>query len=184
VTAAGAPAPPRFWFPNACEDLDVGGAGPPVPISGLALSLRPARYGTGSDPIGGAPVPAITLAQELIGMNEESVVLNPFFRVGVKDATPFGTGFLVFGTSAPCAPLNFKGCDLYVNPTFFLVLPAGGAPLGAAGDAFVPLGLGAIACDAPILGVSVHVQWLISRPAAAGGGWETSEGLVFTIGEK
>ena len=184
VNAAGAAAPSTFWFPNPCEDLDVGGAGPPVPISGLAFSLRPARYGVGSDPFpGAAPVPAVTLAQELIGQNEESVTLNGFFRIGVKDATPFSTAFLVFGTGAPCPPLLFKGCSLYVTPPFALVLPAGGLGLGAAGDGFLPMGWGALACDAAIMGLNVHAQWLIRRPAAIGG-WESSEAIVFTMGDR
>ena len=184
VTAAGAAAPPTFWFPNTCEDLDIGGAGPPVPISGLAFSLRPARYGVASDPFpGAAPMPAVTLAQELIAQNEESVTLNGFFRIGVKDATPFSTAFLVVGISAPCAPLLFHGCGLYVNPPFVAVLPAAGLGLGAGGDGFLPMGWGALACDAAIMGVNVHAQWLIRRPVAIGG-WESSEAIVFTMGDR
>ena len=183
ITAAGAAAPPTFWFPNTCEDLDVGGAGPPVPISGLAFSLRPARYGAASDPFpGAAPLPALTLAQELIGMNEQSAVGNPFFRIGVKDATPFSLAFLVFGISAPCPPLTFKGCDLYVVPPFVATLPPAGLAIGAAGDGFLPMPLPALACDAAIMGVNIHAQWLIKRPLAIGG-WESTEAVVFRIGD-
>lgn len=183
VTAAGAAAPPTFWFPDTCEDLDVGGAGPPVPISGLAASLRPARYGVGSDPFGAAPAPAITLAQELIGMNEESVVPNPSFRIGVKDAMPGGLGFLALSAGAPCTPLTFHACSLYVNFPPLMILPAAGIAIGAGGDAVLPMPLPALACGAGGLGVNLHAQWLIRRPILAGG-WESSEAIVFTLGER
>jgi hypothetical protein len=183
VTAVGAAAPPTFWFPDTCEDLDVGGAGPPVPISGLAASLRPARYGVGSDPVGGAPVPAIMLSQEIAGDPEQSVTPNPTFRIGVEDATPFGLGFLVISTGAPCTPLTFKACSVYVNMPPAFVLPAAGIAIGAGGTAVLPMPLPAAACGAAVLGVNLHAQWLIRRPLALGG-WETSEAIVFTLGER
>lgn len=162
IDFTGAPSVPTFYSPFSCFPW-AGGAG----TAGLAFDAAPIPYAASCDP-GGAPGP-------IAGFAGQAVSPNPTFTLTLSGAAPGGLALLVLGTGAACPALPLPGgCGLAVAPISGLVGPF---PVPAAGSLSLPAAIPpGLACT----GAQGFLQWLVKKPAAAGGGFQTSQALELT----
>lgn len=134
------------------------------PNSGLGFSLHPLAYGVGTDPAFLPPPVAMAAGQSSTPSGPMSITLA---------GNAPGMAYLFYGIAAACPPIPFLGGNsLYVAPPLFG--PVGPFAVGAGGIT-LPF---AIPAGQPV-GASITMQWIVAK---AGGGFQASNGIEFTIG--
>lgn len=157
IFVPGGMAAPVFYTPLPCYFNPAAG-----PVNGLAFALHGVTFGPNCSTTGVLP-PNIAST----GNSSSPGALT----LALKAGPPNGMAYLFLDTTALCPPLGFKGCPLYVPPTWLF----GPFPVPIGGSLTLP---GALPPGLPA-GVGLHFQWVCR---VKNGGWVLSEGLRMTLG--
>lgn len=157
IFVPGGMGAPTFYTPVPCY-LNPAAS----PVNGLAFALHGVTFGQNCSTTGVVP-PRIASS----GNSSSPGTLT----LALTGGPPNGLAYLLLDTSALCPPVFFKGCPLYVLPTWLIGpfnLPGAGN-MSLAG--VLPAGLPA--------GVGLHFQWVCRSKAGA---FMLTEGLEATLG--
>ena len=157
VFVPGGMGAPTFYTPVPCYPVPTG-----LPVNGLAFALHGITFGKGCSTTGVVPP---RMASTGNSSTPGAMTLQ------LTGGPANGSAWLCVDLLAQCPPFVFKGCPLYVFPTWLF----GPFPIPATGSITLPVVL------PPALPTSqgVFLQW-VCKPLL--GGWSFSEGLALTIG--